>query len=308
MKRGAVLVLVLFGVECTPNQPGMTGSRGKVVFDWPGAPMSALASNGRDVNVSVDWKDTDRSGCQSSDPAPLDVFTRVESSKPEVAAVDSPQRNVVHVRTGMAGTAELRLLDATGNLVDSVVLRVSDFTKVTFKQGWGGATPAVLANVVVKLAVNAADGAGTPLAGAGEIGIELTGGVTRDGGAATATGLDVIFHGTGPGKATLAFTSGTLRQALDVNFVQLADITSVQLKRTYNNSTFESIGFAGVDGVYGTKCDWTVPNEVTVNASAPNGDLSNPPVALSTFAAARAASYPVACTIGAARADAVIMP
>jgi hypothetical protein len=51
-----------------------------------------------------------------------------------------------------------------------------------------------------------------------------------------------------------------------------------------------------------------VPGEVSVNASPPNGDLASPPAALTTFAATRAANYPVACTIGAARADAVIMP
>jgi hypothetical protein len=223
-------------------------------------------------------------------------FTSAQSSNPAVA-IFTADAGKVDVESGVAGSTELQLLDASGHIVASGTVTVVPTTTLRANSGWTGAAPIVLEGETMTFHVTTLDGNGKITKGDGSVDFALGG--TLAAAVALVDGDAIAFRGTaGAGTIDASCPSATLSQPITV--VPASAVTALNMTEQLqaNDQVVVTVVPQSAGGpVYGGGCDWQVSDPtVTLDADVtPRLDLGAGEVAV--FNVNRAGSFTIGCTV-----------
>ena len=289
--------------DCRPS--GAAGTKGRYEFffdDLPGG-LVPLADGGTQATLRADPKPT--GGCSSNAAAP--AFTQVASTDESVVTATLAADGMITIVTGTAGMADLQLLGAGGELVDSLPIEVEPIAGLTFTN----AAPAqILAGALYEVTVTLTDATGRTLGG-GPGRIEASGtGATSATVFDAFTGAQLEISAPDAGAGTVTATAGNATATLALTAVTATDITSITLATgdfapSYNpNDQTEvvwSLAQTAAGPVFGADCTWQVDPAVTISSDRPGRDLDGDAMINSQFVLPSDGDFPATCTIGTAQ-------
>jgi hypothetical protein len=230
-------------------------------------------------------------------------FTTVKSTDESVVKFVAAGRTIT-ATTVSAGSADLQLMDAQGNLIDAVTVTVKAVSAITyFIQG-----SQILEAAVETLAVTPKDASGIELLGAGALQFALKGTLVEDPGSSTPSNA-ITFHGrAGAGEVVISAGNG-VKESVPFQIVPASAVTAI--------SATAGTGFS-------SNSRWAIP--VTVSPSTANGAVygacawstSDPSVTVDSnqvsslnvtpgshvyFLLARSGTFTANCSIGTATAN-----
>jgi hypothetical protein len=223
-------------------------------------------------------------------------FTSVQSTNPAVAtfAADSGK---IDVESGVAGTAELQLLDGGGHIVARGTITVVPTATLRPNRGWSGTAPIVLENEALTFHVTTLDGNGKITKGDGSVDFTVGGTLTPT--VALVDGDAIAFVGTaGAGTIDASCPNATLSQAITV--VPASAVTALDMTEQLqpNDQVVVTVVPQSAGGpVYTGGCDWQVSDpSLTLDADVtPRLDLGAGEVAV--FNVNRSGSFTISCTV-----------
>jgi hypothetical protein len=242
------------------------------------------------------------------------TFASVTSSAPTVATFAVASGGVM-ATTGMAGDADLSLLDAGGALVDRVTVHVAAVATLDFTRGWMGNGPIVLEGVAVTLApVTKHDSLVRVLLGTDGVHFTVSGSLTSlgapppsDPNAPGNVIESLVVQGT-RGTGDVVGANGGQSFDLPFTVVQVADLTDL---KAYASLPYLGQGGATVDIpvswtaataaglVYGTNCAWTVSDpSVLIDPVQSPTQLDLDPAGRVTFRLSKPGDFTATCTLG----------
>lgn len=224
-------------------------------------------------------------------------FVGAQSSNPAVAVFTADGTGKVDVESGVPGTSELQLVDATGHVVMSGIVTVVPTATLRPNRGWNGPAPIVLENEPLTYHVTTLDVNGKITKGDGSVDFALSGSLKPT--VALVDGDAIAFAGTA-GAGTIDATCMNASVSQPVQVVAAADITTLNMLGDLqpNDQAVVTVVPQSASGpVYTGGCDWQVSDEsVTLEADVtPRLDLGAGEVAV--FNINRAGSYTITCTL-----------
>jgi hypothetical protein len=242
------------------------------------------------------------------------TFASVTSSAPNIASFAVASGDVMET-TGMAGDADLTLLDAGGAVVDRVTVHVASVATLDFTHGWVGNGPIILEGVPITLApVTKHDSLVRVLLGTDGVHFTVSGTLTSLGAPPpsdpNAPGNiieSLVVQGT-RGSGDVVGANGGQSFDLPFTVVQVADLTDL---KAFASLPYLGQGGATVDTpvswtaataaglVYGTSCAWTVsdPSVLIVPVQSPTR-LDLAPTGQVTFRMSKPGDFTATCTLG----------
>jgi hypothetical protein len=224
-------------------------------------------------------------------------FTTVQSSNPAVAKFTADGAGKIDVESGVPGSAELQLVDASGHVVQSGTITVVATAQLRANRGWNGAVPLVLEGETMSFHVTTLDSRGNITKGNGSVNFALAG--TLKPTVALVDGDAIAFVGTaGSGNIDATCTDATLAQTITV--VPASAITAINMTGQVqaNDQAVVTVVPQSTGGpVYTGGCDWAVSDEsVTLDADVtPRLDLGAGEIAV--FNVNRPGSFDISCTV-----------
>jgi hypothetical protein len=232
------------------------------------------------------------------------AFTTIRSSNIEVASFQLAGSNSLNVDvfSGVAGHADLQLLDAHNQLVDAVTVTVTNTAKLAVTQGWTGTAPLVLEGSTQTFHVTTKDANDHVLVGTGAVDFELADPLRQE--EALALGDAIAFSGhAGAGTITARASATTLTQPITI--VPLTALTGLTATVAANSSDGSGV-YANVDvvansatgPVYGAPCGWTANDASVVVQSQTTASLESPAKSSTKFKLGLPGSFSATCAIG----------
>jgi hypothetical protein len=224
-------------------------------------------------------------------------FVTAQSSNPAVAIFTADGSGKIDVESGVPGTAQLQLVDASGHVVMSGNVSVVPTTTLRPNRGWNGAAPIVLENEVLTYHVTTLGADGKITKGDGSVDFALSGTVKPTVG--LVDGDAIAFTGTaGTGTIDSSCPNATLSQPIEV--VAAADITALNMLgdvQPNDQAVVTVVPQSAAGPVYTGGCIWQVSDpSVTLEADVtPRLDLGAGEVAV--FNINRAGSFSISCTV-----------
>jgi hypothetical protein len=224
-------------------------------------------------------------------------FLSASSSNPSVAKFTADGAGKVDVESGVAGSAELSLLDAANHVVATGVVTVVPTAQLRPNRGWSGTAPLVLEGESMTFHVTTLDSSGKITKGDGSVSFALSG--TLKPTVAVVDGDAIAFTGTsGAGTIDATCPDTTLSQAITV--VPASAITALNMTQQLqpnDQAVITVVPQSSGGPVYSGGCDWQVSDpSVTLDTDVtPRLDLGAGEVAI--FNVNRPGTYTVSCTV-----------
>ena len=233
-------------------------------------------------------------------------FVSASSSNLAVAKFTADGAGKVDVESGVAGSAELSLLDASNRVVATGVVTVVPTAQLRPNRGWSGAAPLVLEGETMTFHVTTLDANGKITKGDGSV--DFTVGGTLQPTVALVDGDAIAFTGSaGSGTIDATCPDASVSQPIDV--VPAAAITALDMTQTLqqDDQAVVTVVPQSANGpVYTGGCDWKVSDtSVTLDADVtPRLDLGAGEVAV--FNLNRPGSYTISCTVAGQTASVTV--
>ena len=233
-------------------------------------------------------------------------FVAAQSSDPAVAKFTVDGASKVDVESGVPGTANIELTDASGHVVASGVVTVVPTATLRPNRGWTGAAPIVLEGETMTFHVTTLDANGKITKGDGSV--DFTVGGTLQPTVALVDGDAIAFTGSaGSGTIDATCPDASVSQPIDV--VPAAAITALDMTQTLqqDDQAVVTVVPQSANGpVYTGGCDWKVSDtSVTLDADVtPRLDLGAGEVAV--FNLNRPGSYTISCTVAGQTASVTV--
>jgi len=224
-------------------------------------------------------------------------FVSASSSNLAVAKFTADGAGKVDVESGVAGSAELSLLDASNRVVATGVVTVVPTAQLRPNRGWSGAAPLVLEGETMTFHVTTLDSGGKITKGDGSVNFALGG--TLKPTVALVDGDAVAFTGTaGAGSIDASCPDSMLSQAITVvPATAISALNMTEQLQPNDQAVITVVPQSSGGPVYTGGCDWQVSDpSVTLDTDVtPRLDLGAGEVAI--FNINRPGSYTVSCTV-----------
>ncbi len=300
--RWLALAIVLSGMECRGE-----GALGKqehysFVLDAPAAGSLAFLGPVLDGGAHAEIMAIANSG--GACHAAATPYVGVESTNPAVAAFALGSGGLIVATTGVAGSADLELLDAQSHVVDSVTVEVGSAASVQFVDTVSPVQVIAAGSAVAYMFdVAAFDSSGNRLVtDPSRFVLTATGALSVS---SDDTGSFVESFATG--SATVTATLDDRSATLEVDSVTLADVTSIVVN---DGPTYEAFDdqwdvwftpMTAVGPVLGAGCTWQLSNpaaQVVFDTVADSENETN--LTELTVALPPPVNVTATCTIGSA--------
>jgi len=224
-------------------------------------------------------------------------FVSALSSNPSVAKFVADGVGKVDVESGVAGSAQLQLLDAGNHVVASGVVNVVPTAQLRPNRGWNGAAPIVLEGETLTFHVTTLDSGGKITKGDGSVDFALSGSLKPT--IALVDGDAIAFTGTA-GSGSIDATCPNTSLSQPINVVAASAVTALNMTQQLqaNDQAVVTVVPQSAGGpVYTGGCDWQVSDaSVTLDADVtPRLDLGAGEVAV--FNINRPGTFTISCTV-----------